>query len=507
MGKLKSISDLYSQLDDDFKNVLAQETSSICLLKLLTLPSSELLTQVNDILFQYFDHDEENFNFGGNRLGITLEDVLCLTGLPITGKELICTNTRDTTAFCRVFDLAKNKRYTLHTIKCIAIDPNRGREQRIKAVLLSLIHCFIVPTNNGYVETTYVQFIEDFGKINDYAWGAALLAYLVQGLKKWNTEKSAIDGNMWVFLSFFLVRIPKLRKAIGIKWRQQDYDLPLLRHIVPTIFINHSPGYLEAVEHVLSNLSDVEIIWTPYVGYVSSPYIRRHVQFGTLLVPIFCNDHYELHRRTLLQNNLRNLRIDVRRTSSGNVQISKARARLATSCHLDNSSTPTAMDYESVLIDSTEYRKGLEDTNDIRRHRKEYLAKRRIREYSCISILDLEFDTLPFQFQGMHTPTIEHVDDPVQTSVRVTPEVGNATHVDDFAEVHVAPEAGDATHVDDDTYVHVDDFAEVRVTPEAGDATHVCTEPHVDVAVDEDMQNLVDGCVVVLYFSMCIIFS
>ncbi|KAL8521560.1 hypothetical protein ACS0TY_011907 [Phlomoides rotata] len=156
---------------------------------------------------------------------------------------------------------------------------------------------------------------------------------------------------------------------------------------------------------------------------------------------------------------------------------------------------PTAMDYESVLIDSTEYRKGLEDTNDIRRHRKEYLAKRRIREYSCISILNLEFDTLPFQFQGMHTPTIEHVDDPVQTSVRVTPEVGNATHVDDFAEVHVAPEAGDATHVDDDTYVHVDDFAEVRVTPEAGDATHVCTEPHVDVAVDEDMQNLVDGCV------------
>ncbi|KAL8553396.1 hypothetical protein ACS0TY_001900 [Phlomoides rotata] len=73
-----------------------------------------------------------------------------------------------------------------------------------------------------------------------------------------------------------------------------------------------------------------------------------------------------------------------------------------------------------------------------------------------------------------------HVDDHVQTSVGVTPE------------------AGDATHVDDDIYVHVDDFAKVHVTPEASDAMHVRTEPHVDM--DEYMHSCGCSCGNTLFF-------
>ncbi|KAL6498597.1 hypothetical protein OROHE_026538 [Orobanche hederae] len=252
-----------------------------------------LLAPVDKLLLEHFNMEQEVFIFGNHRLDITLEDVLCLTGLPIGGKPLggkpvICENTRDNKGFVRVFNLEAKPRYTTKHIISVACDRARNPEVRVKAVLLA-------PSRDGFIRTTYIQFIKDLTGVNKYAWGAALLAFLLQGIKKYikKGHNGTIDGNMWICF-FFLVRIERLRTAIGINsWDRTNFRLPLLECIVPLIPITHFLTYMVNLQSVLGNLSDN---WWPYDEYNSSAYITENKKFGTLVVPLCCNNHCELHR-------------------------------------------------------------------------------------------------------------------------------------------------------------------------------------------------------------------
>jgi hypothetical protein len=58
-----------------------------------------------------------------------------------------------------------------------------------------IVTCLIAPNGNRQnCKTSYVQFIEQLDEVNSYAWGAAMLAYLYQGMKEWKTKDKAIDG-------------------------------------------------------------------------------------------------------------------------------------------------------------------------------------------------------------------------------------------------------------------------------------------------------------------------
>jgi hypothetical protein len=98
-------------------------------------------------------------------------------------------------------------------LRNICCDTNRNSDERIKAVILMIVTCLIAPNGNGQnCKTSYVQFIEKLDEVNSYAWGAAMLAYLYQGMKEWKTKDKAIDGFTWLlmvraffFLSFFFL--------------------------------------------------------------------------------------------------------------------------------------------------------------------------------------------------------------------------------------------------------------------------------------------------------------
>ncbi|KAL8096778.1 hypothetical protein AgCh_037656 [Apium graveolens] len=65
--------------------------------------------------------------------------------------------------------------------------------------------CFIVPNSKRHiVTTTYLQYIEDPGQVDSYAWRAALLNFLYHAIAEWKKKTSAkktLDGNIWVILS------------------------------------------------------------------------------------------------------------------------------------------------------------------------------------------------------------------------------------------------------------------------------------------------------------------
>ncbi|GFQ05284.1 hypothetical protein PHJA_002672500 [Phtheirospermum japonicum] len=177
-GKITTIQKLYNYLNDDFKNELQSSKSSCSFFRLFDIPDSDLLIPLVDMLISKFDVEEH---------------------------------------FIENIDNVDEYAW-------------------------------------GVVPTTYFQFIENIDNVDEYAWGAALLSFLHYGIEKmlgerrcflfplWDREESmgdkgsindnlwvvldreesmgdkgSINDNLWVVLSFFLIRIKKLRDALGIE--------------------------------------------------------------------------------------------------------------------------------------------------------------------------------------------------------------------------------------------------------------------------------------------------
>jgi hypothetical protein len=109
-------------------------------------------------------------------------------------------NNRDRDAFNRLFS-ERTSLLTIVKLRNICCDTNKNSDERIKAVLLMIVTCLIASNGNGQnCKTSYVQFIEKLDEVNSYAWGAAMLAYLYQGIKEWKTKDKAIDGFTWLLM-------------------------------------------------------------------------------------------------------------------------------------------------------------------------------------------------------------------------------------------------------------------------------------------------------------------
>lgn len=201
-SKLYTISDLWSGLEDIRDQVNQQ---SIRLFRLLQLESSNLLAPLVLELLEHYNCDLNTFIFNGHSFAITLEDIMYITGLPIQGIPIMDAS-KDKNAFS-IFDknFCKNS-CPISKLKDHAKDTRVDPITRMKAALLVLIACFVIPTGDEHqINRNFVKYVDKLGEVDNYAWGAALLAFLHDGISKWKKEqKSLINGNLWVVLvSFF----------------------------------------------------------------------------------------------------------------------------------------------------------------------------------------------------------------------------------------------------------------------------------------------------------------
>lgn len=198
---LCSISNLYNELDQRFKDFLDESRDSRCLLDLLKIPATSVLTSVVQYLLKFHEDDDNVFSINGQVLCISLEDVHYITGLPIQGKPIINDKNRDLHGFDRVFGIKKTV-LSIDELSAIAKDTTQTYDRRKTAVLLIVVRSFIVPDSSGArVYTTFLRFIEDFEQVDKYAWGSALLAFLFCGMsRKAIKNKKTIHGNSWLIL-------------------------------------------------------------------------------------------------------------------------------------------------------------------------------------------------------------------------------------------------------------------------------------------------------------------
>lgn len=159
----------------------------------------KLPTPLIDLLLKRYNRESNVFKVRGKTLSITLEDILYLTHLPIDGKPVLCKESPSKEACEEVFgDMAAVK---IKDLESIAFDKNNDERQRKVAVLKMIVGCFIMPSYNGYeVSPTYVELLKDLDEVPKYAWGAALLAFLVHELQGINKKKDGINGNLWIVL-------------------------------------------------------------------------------------------------------------------------------------------------------------------------------------------------------------------------------------------------------------------------------------------------------------------
>lgn len=180
---ITTITRLYEELDGEFRKKLDRSEDSRSLLNLLKFPQAELLPSLLTCALEFFDERNNVFRINGMVLCISLEDVMFLTGLPISGSPVISHSNRDTEGFNREFGLEEIKNHLITKISSIAKNVNCDEAMRKKAVLLLIVRCFIVPSASGHtVNTTFLKMVQDFKLVDSYAWGAALLAFLFKGI-------------------------------------------------------------------------------------------------------------------------------------------------------------------------------------------------------------------------------------------------------------------------------------------------------------------------------------
>jgi hypothetical protein len=208
LGRLAMLCKLKSSLDAKF---IEELKSSKGLFKFLFVHEADILIPLVQKLLKYFDLKYNTFEINGHKMGITLQDVLFLCHLPINGKPVIVDLCPTDVAFRKVFGEDSRQRkgcVGAAFLTMIARDIDRSLDQRKIATLLVIIRSVIMPSLNGTrISTSFVELLENLDGVSDYAWGAALLAFLFNGIEKFLLRKKKfLDGNLWLILvSNFIV--------------------------------------------------------------------------------------------------------------------------------------------------------------------------------------------------------------------------------------------------------------------------------------------------------------
>ncbi|KAI3719419.1 hypothetical protein L6452_20317 [Arctium lappa] len=239
-----------------------------------------------EILLKKYDPELNVFKIKVQRLNVTLQDILYITGLPIQGKALITSRTRNKTTFRETMGFDEDKpNISMTDLQNIAMDVHKTTNQRMRTIFLLIIDCVIIPSADvKMVTSTYVEFVRDLTIVNSYAWGAALLAYLYDGLKTWKEDekRKSVKGNLWVVL----VNLENVTKHTPMFYN-------IIAEVRPSTHDHHYRS-LQQIKNVIKNLSS-DFTWSPYQQTLLPPALNEHKRRVVYLGPIICLNYVANH--------------------------------------------------------------------------------------------------------------------------------------------------------------------------------------------------------------------
>ncbi|KAK1304873.1 hypothetical protein QJS10_CPB11g00705 [Acorus calamus] len=250
-------------------------------------------------------HPETNtFHLPVGEMGITLDDVHQITGIPVMGQavskpqienfdaavelvrdtlhidpsnivsELATSNGRSVRLSWLKEHLAtKSRMMPQHTIECA-----------VRGYLLYLLGCTIFSDKTGtHVSVEYLQYLLDLKKVKDHAWGAATLAHLYRQLGIASRAKcKQISGYLTLLQAWVYEYIPLLRPVQDDRVTQGFPRAALWKN--SRNFPGLQKNNVIVIRELLDSLTREQVDYEPYSNIRDSFPLQEYAFFNGCLV-------------------------------------------------------------------------------------------------------------------------------------------------------------------------------------------------------------------------------
>ncbi|KAI5416958.1 hypothetical protein KIW84_041815 [Lathyrus oleraceus] len=187
---------------------------------------------------RFYDYEEEYFVFGDTKVDLGLEDVMYITGLPIDGKQISGIGPEDP-----IETIVNHLSINLGEANDLLLPSNKGKKSHdisltrlkvkfesivvteenvnshVKAYILFLLGNVLFSTSSfDGVSAIYLPFLEVLD-IDNYAWGAVVLATLKVSMNKVRKGNKTLTGFAYLLMVFAFERFKCLRKIF-------DFTIP-----------------------------------------------------------------------------------------------------------------------------------------------------------------------------------------------------------------------------------------------------------------------------------------
>ncbi|KAI8544312.1 hypothetical protein RHMOL_Rhmol08G0286700 [Rhododendron molle] len=225
-------------------------------------------------------HPETNtFHFHFGEMGITLDDVEHLLGIPVCGLAVYKVDERTPrqllTDLLGLSEEAATNAIEVNAVKGYAVklswletnfkDVNEtDTEERVvccaRAYLLYVIGCTLFcDKSGGLVQLDLLPLLEDLDQVHTYGWGSSCLAYLYRNLGHASRRKTKQIGGFLILLEAWInEHFPTLHPVVDPEYTE---DLPRARR---WCLHSESGTSVQHYRRVLDDLLVDEVIFDPY---------------------------------------------------------------------------------------------------------------------------------------------------------------------------------------------------------------------------------------------------
>ncbi|CAH9147212.1 unnamed protein product [Cuscuta epithymum] len=249
--------------------------------------------------------ETHTFHLPFGEVGISLQDVAMILGLPIRGMPLSGPTIRDKaewmnlcTQSCGFTPIASDIRTSdimMSAITRLPIVPystDEEVEQHTRSLIWQLLGGFLFPdTSATRIRLYFLEVLQgDLALTRRWSWGSAVLGHLYHNLcngAKWGTKQ--VGGCMHLLQIWAWSRISMLRPSV-LQVIQHDHLPYGCRWIVPKSYKGSPRHCIRLYRDSLDRMSESQFDFVPYASETLSPIILHEAPIWSARVMlIFCN--------------------------------------------------------------------------------------------------------------------------------------------------------------------------------------------------------------------------
>ncbi|KAJ4827014.1 hypothetical protein Tsubulata_025854 [Turnera subulata] len=169
---------------------------------LLDLPPHDISKLLMSELMDHWNPEDNCFVLPPGKLSITLQDVVLILGIPVTGNPVVLNQDEPFSDIERHYKAQQGRRKVTVEFLEHKLDQlgDSVDEEFIRTFLLYIFGAFLFVNTNKTVDSRYLHLLKDLDSVCHFNWGQAMLECLHFWLDSWKSRKVSYVGGCLVFL-------------------------------------------------------------------------------------------------------------------------------------------------------------------------------------------------------------------------------------------------------------------------------------------------------------------